>query len=64
MIIWLKTQILVYNMDERVQARTVKILQRRDQYLARIKSIKRRVKNKVAKQKRQTKKISQSLKQH
>ena len=51
-------------MDERVQARTVKILQRRDQYLARIKSIKRRVKNKVAKQKRQTKKISQSLKQH
>ncbi len=50
-------------MDERVQARTVKILQRRAQYLARIKSIKRRTKNKIAKQKRLSRKLRMSLKQ-
>jgi hypothetical protein len=49
-------------MDERVQARTVKILQKRAKYLRRIKSIKRRTKNKIAKQKRQTQKIKQMLK--
>ena len=49
-------------MDERVQTRTVKILQRRAQYLARIKSIKRRVKNKIAQQKRISKKLSRTLK--
>ena len=50
-------------MDERIRLRTNKILQRREQYLARIKSIKRRTKNKIAKQKRKTQKINQTLKQ-
>jgi hypothetical protein len=44
-------------MDERVQARTIKILQKRAIYLAKIKSIKRRTKNKIAKQKRLSRKI-------
>ncbi len=43
-------------MDERVRLRTIKILQRREQYLARIKSIKRRTKNKIARRKLQSRK--------
>ena len=50
-------------MDERVQARTIKILQRRAQYLAKIKSIKRRTKNKIAQQKRLSKTLKLNLKQ-
>lgn len=50
-------------MDERVQARTVKILQRRAQYLRRIKSIKRRTTNKIASQKRLRKTLKMKMKQ-
>ena len=49
-------------MDERVQARTVKILQKRAQYLARIKFIKRRTTNKISQQKKVTKKLRRTLK--
>ncbi len=48
-------------MDERVRLRTIKILERRARYLAKIKSIKRRTKNKIERQKRQTQKIKQML---
>jgi hypothetical protein len=48
-------------MDERVRLRTIKILERRAQYLEKIQSIKRRTKNKIARQKRQTQKIRHML---
>ena len=58
----IKTQILLYSMDERIQARTVKTLQRRAQYLAKIKSIKRRTTHKITQQKRLSKKLSRTMK--
>ncbi len=50
-------------MDERVRLRTMKILERRAKYLARIKCIKRKTKNKIAKQKKLRLTLKKQMKQ-